>query len=316
MDVSPTAIQDPSIARDNFTKPGVLRVAGHFLKAMRPVQWVKNVFVLAPLVFGLKLSDGAALSRALLAAFAFCLVSSAVYVLNDIVDREQDARHPTKRRRPIASGALPVEAARFGVGILVMLSLALGALLTPALSVVLAAYFALNVAYTWRLKHIAFIDIACIALGFLLRVVAGGLATAVEVSVWLFACTFLLASLLALGKRRHELVAVHKVGGSTRAVLDQYRVEHIDWAMRALAVVTVLSYALYTVSESTVANFGTRSLLGSVPFVLFGIFRFNQLVARHDDAQSPTDTMVRDLPFLANGALFSVFITLVIYLGW
>lgn len=302
-----------------IARPGALLVGRHFLKAMRPVQWVKNVFVLAPLVFGLKLSDGATLARALLAAFAFSLVSSAVYVLNDLADREQDARHPTKRKRPIASGALPLEVAKLGVAALVAASLGLGAVLDLGLVGVLAGYFLLNVAYTLRLKHIAFVDIACISLGFLLRVVAGGIATRIDVSVWLFVCTFLLASLLALGKRRHELVGVHRSpggSGSTRAVLDQYRVEHIDWAMRITAVITVLSYGLYAMSDSTVAHFGTRSLVYSVPFVLFGIFRFNQLVARHDDAQSPTDTMVRDVAFLANGFLFSVYITLVLYLGW
>lgn len=304
------------------TRSGALSVIRHLLKAMRPVQWVKNVFVLAPLVFGLELGSPVSLARAFVAFAAFCLVSSAVYLLNDLMDREQDRRHPTKRHRPIASGALPLELAKLAVGGLVCSSLGIGLALDWRVASVLGSYFLLNVAYTTVLKHIAFVDITCIALGFLFRVLAGGLATRVDVSIWLLACTFMLASLLALGKRRHELIAVGKNGsdkngaGSTRAVLDRYRVEHIDLAMRVLALVTVASYTLYTLSDSTWQHFHTRSLVWSVPFVVFGLFRFNHLMGRHDDAQSPTDTMVRDTPFLVNVGLWGAFVTAVIYFGW
>lgn len=299
-----------------IASPSTFGLMRHFLKAMRPVQWVKNVFVLAPLVFGLELDSLASGTRAGVAFALFCLVSSAVYLLNDISDREADARHPTKCRRPIASGALPVDTARIGVGVLVALSLAGGLVLDWRVSTVLGGYFLLNVAYTARLKNIAYVDIACIALGFLLRVLAGGLATGVTVSVWLLACTFLLASLLALGKRRHELLAVQSKGPeNTRAVLEYYRVHHIDWVIWGLAVVTVLSYTLYTMSESTRVHFGTNRLVWSVPFVLFGIIRFAQLMQRHDDAQSPTDTMVRDAPFLVNVLAWAVFVTTIIYAG-
>jgi len=284
---------------------------------MRPVQWVKNVFVLAPLVFGLELGSPVSFARALVAFAAFCLVSSAVYLLNDLMDRELDRRHPTKRHRPIASGTLPLDLAKLSVGALVSLSLGIGVALDWRVACVLGSYFLLNVAYTTVLKHVAFVDITCIALGFLFRVLAGGLATGVDVSIWLLACTFMLASLLALGKRRHELIAVTKSGaGMTRAVLDRYRVEHIDLAMRVLALVTVASYTLYTLSDSTWDHFHTRSLVWSVPFVIFGLFRFNHLMGRHDDAQSPTDTMVRDAAFLVNVGLWGAFVTTVIYFGW
>lgn len=293
-------------------------VLRHFVKAMRPVQWVKNVFVLAPLVFGLRLFDGLSLALAGLTFVLFSLISSAVYLLNDLSDREADARHPTKRFRPIASGALPADIARFGMVALLVGGLCGAMLFDWRVALVLTGYFAMNVAYTSQLKHYAFVDIGCIALGFLLRVLAGGLAIEVPVSGWLLACTFLLASLLALGKRHHELRAVVETGktAGTRKVLERYRVSHIEGVMRVLAVVTVCSYAAYTLSASTIANFGTSSLIWSVPFVAVGLLRYSQLVGRHTEAQSPTDTMVRDLPFLLNIGLYSVFITAVIYFQW
>ena len=297
---------------------GALFVTRHFVRAMRPVQWVKNVFVFAPLVFGMQLTHGSiALAASITFAF-FCLISSAVYFVNDLVDRELDARHPTKRFRPIASGALPAEVARAGAGLLCFGALAGAALLDWRVSVVLGAYFLLNVAYSLRLKQWPYIDITCIALGFLMRVAAGGLATNIPVSGWLLLCTFLLASLLGLGKRKHELLAVHRDGPqeSTRSVLEHYRVAHIDWVMAGLAVVTVLSYTAYTLAPSTIAWFQTGSLVWSVPFVVFGLFRFYVLVGDHSEAQSPTDTMVRDLPFLLNMGGWFLFITAALYFQW
>lgn len=285
---------------------------------MRPVQWVKNVFVFAPLVFGMQLANPSSLGLATVAFVLFCLISSAVYLLNDILDRHADARHPTKRFRPIACGALPVDVARMATGALALIAIVGGVALEWRVAVVLLGYFVLNVAYSVRLKRLPFVDITCIALGFLLRLLAGGLAIMVPVSVWLLMCTFLLASLLALGKRKHELMAVHKNGRteSTRAVLELYRVAHIEWVMRGLALVTVACYAAYTVAASTIAHFETSSLVYSVPFVLFGLWRFNQLVGDHAEAQSPTDTMVRDVPFLLNVGGWAVFVTALIYFQW
>ncbi len=287
------------------------------LRASRPVQWVKNVFVFAPLIFGLRLLDPVSVERAALVFAFFCLVSSAVYLLNDLVDREADARHPTKCRRPIASGRLPVPTARVGMIGALLLGVSLGAALDWRVGVVLLGYFGLNVAYSLELKRHAFIDIACIALGFLLRVVAGGLAISVPVSAWLFVCTFLLASLLALGKRRHELVTVLQNGktAGTREVLERYRREHIDLVLRMLAIVTVVSYTAYTVSPLTVAHFHTRALVFSVPFVALGLWRFFHLVGAHAEAQSPTDTMVRDVPFLMNIGAYVATVTVIIYYG-
>jgi len=284
---------------------------------MRPVQWVKNVFVLAPLVFGLQLGELSSVLRATAAFLAFCFVASAVYLLNDLIDRADDARHPTKKFRPIASGALTKRYAQFSMAGLILVSLSIGAALHWSVLVILGAYLLNNVAYTLRLKHLAYADISCIALGFLLRVLAGGFAIEVQASSWLLACTFLLASLLALGKRRHELVVVLQQGAfqGTRAVLRTYRLTHIDWAMRSLAAITSISYTLYTLSDHTIAQFNTDRLVYSVPFVLFGLWRFNGIVRKDDNAQSPTDSMVRDLPFILNVILWGIFVTITIYLG-
>ena len=267
--------------------------------------------------FGLRLSDVESVCLAFAAFIAFCFVASAVYLLNDLVDREADARHPTKRYRPIASGVLPIRTAQLGLVSLVSTSLGIGLALDWSVMAVLGIYFVNNIAYTLRLKKLAYVDIGCIALGFLLRVLAGALAIGVEPSNWLLACTFLLASLLALGKRRHELVVVMQKGqlAGTRTVLQRYRVHHIDWAMRILAGVTVLSYALYTTSESIVAQFQTDKLVYSVPFVLVGLWRFNAIVSNDDHAQSPTDSMVHDRVFLLNVALWGFFVIATIYLG-
>jgi 4-hydroxybenzoate polyprenyltransferase len=203
------------------------------------------------------------------------------------------------------------------MGGLIIASLTIGMLLHWSVAIVLSAYLLNNVAYTLHLKHLAYIDIACIALGFLLRVLAGGMAIAVQASSWLLVCTFLLASLLALGKRRHELVVVLHQGEcqGTRAVLRKYKLHHIDWAMRLLAAVTVVSYALYTLSPNTIAQFNTDQLVYSIPFVLAGLWRFNAIVRKDDNAQSPTDSMVRDLPFILNVLLWGIFVTVTIYLG-
>jgi 4-hydroxybenzoate polyprenyltransferase len=294
---------------------GFFSVIREFIRSIRPVQWVKNVFVFAPLVFGMKLMDANALALSFLTFVLFCAVSGAVYLLNDLSDRERDARHPIKQHRPIASGALPIEVARLGVGLLFGLGCGLAFLVNTGLAVVLTAYFVLNVAYSMQLKHFAYLDITCIAAGFLLRVLAGGLAIDVPVSRWLLACTFLLASLLALGKRAHELLAVAKNGNdaSTRDVLSRYRVQHVDRVLKILAFITLASYVSYTVSHATVSHFGSHALVYTTPFVAFGLWRFFTLVSVHAEAQSPTDTMIRDLPFVLNVTLWSILVTAIIY---
>lgn len=283
------------------------------LKAARPHQWVKNAFVAAPLVFSLRIYDLAAALRALGAVASFCVLSSAVYLLNDIVDVEKDRAHPVKRRRPIAAGTLPLPAARAGTAAFTVAALLVAFLLSPALAVVAACYFGLNLAYTFWLKRVPFLDVGCISLGFLLRVTAGATAISVPASPWLLVCTLLLSSLLGFGKRAHELRLLEDGVGKSREVLERYHPGVLRILMAALALATVVTYGAYTQSEHAVGLFQTRGLALTVPFVVFGIVRFYGLTFSRTDADSPTDSMLRDRPFLANLLLYVAAVALILY---
>jgi decaprenyl-phosphate phosphoribosyltransferase len=283
---------------------------------MRPRQWVKNLFVAAPLVFSKNLTDPGMAARAGLAVLAFCLLSGAVYAFNDVRDAEADRRHPSKRRRPIASGALGETSALVAAAVLAGAALAACAGLSWMLLIVAAGYLANNLAYSLALKKVAFLDVTLIAVGFLLRVMAGGLAIDVPVSPWLLACTGLLASLLGFGKRAHELLQAEAASvdaRTTRASLAGYRVRHLRWAMSLLAVATSAAYALYTQDHHTVSFFGTRALVFTLPFCLLGIARFVQLALWRGGDDSPTDAILRDPAFLVNLAGWAATVVAIIY---
>lgn len=289
------------------------RTGLEILRTMRPHQWVKNLFVLTPLIFG---GQATHVDRVLLAALAFglfCALSGAVYLLNDIIDREKDRQHPLKQHRPIPAGRLPVTTAWAAFGVIVLGSLAGALAVNLALFGTAAGYLALNVAYSLVLKHIVFVDVVSIALGFLLRILAGAAAVDVPISVWLVLCTFLLALFLGLGKRKHELVVFGDDEVRRRRVIESYRMPHLDMALNVVAAVTTLVYVLYTISERTVRVFGTHNLVLTLPFVVFGIVRFLQILADHRDEESPTDYIIKDIPFVTNLALWGVTVTLVIY---
>jgi decaprenyl-phosphate phosphoribosyltransferase len=283
------------------------------LKAARPHQWVKNLFVAAPLVFARRMYDADAVGRSLLAVLCFCLLSSAVYLINDIVDVEKDRAHPLKRFRPIASGAIGVGTARVAAGVAAVGSLVIGAWLSLSFAAVGAGYLLLNLAYSFGLKRVAFLDVACISLGFLLRVLGGALAIPVEASGWLLVCTLLLAALLGFGKRAHELRVAGERGGVQRDVLEAYHPKVLDALLHVLAALTVLTYAAYTQSPHALDFFGTRSLMFTVPFVGFGIYRFLRITGRKADAESPTESMLKDRLFLLNLLLYAITIVFIIY---
>jgi 4-hydroxybenzoate polyprenyltransferase len=294
-------------------RPGSL--IGPAIRALRPKQWVKNVFVFAPLLFAGHLFDGALVLRALGAFGLFTAIAGAAYVFNDLFDIQKDRLHPFKRLRPIASGALPLPSARVLAALLgvggVLASFTLG----WPFALCALAYFALNLGYTLLLKHYPFVDVICIAAGFLLRVMAGSFAVDVPMSRWLLICTFLLALFLALGKRKHEYVTLHLNGnGNARKVMERYRLSHLTRALWVVGAATVVSYALYTVSPETTAKFGTPYLSATLPFIAFGIWRFGKLVSL-DDAESPTEEMLRDFPFVVNALLWVAAVTAVIYLS-
>jgi len=280
---------------------------------MRPAQWAKNLFVLAPLVFGdLLLNERAAL-RALLALLAFCCASSAVYLINDLRDREEDRRHPLKCRRPLAAGTLGVPAAVTAVIALIAAALALAVWLGLPFSAILGAYLLLNVLYTLWFKHMVILDVMSISLGFVLRVEAGAQATGVEVSRWLFLCTTFLALFLAFSKRRHEITLLAGAASGQRPVLDHYSPAFLDQMINVVTASSVVAYALYAVSPETVQKYHTQDLVYTIPLVLYGIFRYLYLMYQRPGERNPTEAILRDPPFLINILLWGLAVLWIVY---
>jgi len=286
-----------------------------WLKLLRPSHWVKNLFVLAPALFAQQLFEPGVLLQALSAFGLFCLLSSSVYVFNDVFDRERDRAHPLKANRPVAAGAISVPRALVASTMLVVAGLAGACALRVAFAGVGAGYVVLNLLYSRWLKRVAYLDVAAIASGFVLRVVGGALAIDVKFSIWLVVCTFCLACLLALGKRRHELDGLKRQGTEARPALSGYSRVSLRRAEWLLAGVTLISYLLYSVAPGTVAKFGTYGLVLTLPFPVAGILRYLKLVdiKRH---RTPTEALVTDaLSWLILG-LWVAAVILVLYPGW
>jgi 4-hydroxybenzoate polyprenyltransferase len=273
---------------------------------LRPWQWAKNLLVLAPLLFSQNLFTSVAVVQALTAFALFCLVSSSVYLLNDIKDRKQDRLHPQKRHRPLASGKLGVGVALGMMVALLLGALAGGAVLNETFAIILFGYWFTNLLYSIWLKHQVILDVFAIASGFVLRVVGGGVAIQVEISHWLLLCTTLLALFLGFSKRRHELVLLGEEAAGHRQVLVEYSPRFLDMMIGIVTASTVMSYALYTVSEETVSKFHTRGLLLTLPFVLYGIFRYLYLVYHKDQGGDPTQNLVTDRPTVINLCLWAL----------
>ncbi len=266
----------------------------YYLSALRPYQWVKNGFVLLPLVFGEKLVDPAALKHVLVAFLAFCAAASGVYMINDIADLEADKLHPVKKLRPLAQGHIaPAQALGLAL-ILLITALAAGFALNFSLGICLAAYIAGNFLYSHFLKHLVIVDVMAIGLFFLLRVVAGAVVIPVVISDWLLICSGVLALFLGFNKRRHELLTIGQKAGGHRRVLEKYSIYFIDQMVAVLTASTVIFYTLYTVDAGTVANFGTNGLLFTVPFVYYGIFRYLYLVHKRRLGGDPARIILKD----------------------
>lgn len=287
------------------------------IKTIRPHQWVKNVFVAAPLVFSKHLTDPAFMVRTALAVLAFSLVSGAVYCFNDINDVEADRAHPKKQHRPIAAGALSERSALIAAALLALIAFGISIALSWKLAVVLAVYAVQNVAYSLKLKHVAFVDVGLIAFGFILRVLAGAFAIGVPPSEWLLACTALLATFLGFGKRAHELAWTERSGGTTttRAALAGYSLPTVRIAMYVLAVATIGVYIAYTLDPHVIDMFHTNQLVYSAPFVAVAMVRFLWLALWRPRDESPTEAMLKDPLFLVDLAAAVATILYVIYGG-
>jgi 4-hydroxybenzoate polyprenyltransferase len=287
--------------------------AASLFVSLRPDQWTKNLFVFAALIFAVKLLDPAATAKAAAAFLIFCALSGAVYLINDVADREQDRQHPVKRMRPIAAGDVSPGAALVTAVVLSAIALAASFALRPAFGVVAAAYLALFVVYTRWLKHTVVLDVMTIAIGFVLRAVAGGLVISVHISNWLLVCTMLGALFLGLAKRRHEITLLAAGAKGHRRILEEYDPYLLDQMIGVVAAATMVAYIIYCASPETHAYFGTEWMVLTTPFPIYGLFRYLYLVHRKAGGGNPSDMLLEDRPLLACVLLWGITSIVIIY---
>jgi 4-hydroxybenzoate polyprenyltransferase len=292
------------------------------VRSLRIYQWTKNLVLFAGPVFTLKILEPAYATPAVLGFFAFSLATSGVYVLNDVIDVERDRLHPTKRTRPVASGRLPVRTALLVAIALLAVGLAGCFALGPRFGVSAAAYVVLTMTYSLTLKNVVLLDVVAIAVGFVVRATAGvellrdriGSPEAVELSPWLLVCAFFLALFLAIGKRRHELSVLEGEASRHRAALGRYTERLLDQLVAVVTSATVLAYSIYTIAPDTVAKFHGRPLFLTIPFVLYGIFRYLYLMYAEEKGGNPSEHLLTDRATLINVILWCLVVLLI--LAW
>jgi 4-hydroxybenzoate polyprenyltransferase len=284
-----------------------------YITLLRPYQWVKNVLVFSGLIFSTSLfkMDGVPLSIA--AFFIFCFASSCVYILNDICDYKNDKAHPVKKNRPIASGKVPKSTAIILLAILFPTVLIAAWFLSMQFFIIVAVYLLFNIAYSLGLKKVVLLDVMIVAFGFLLRAVAGCVVINVQVTPWLFICTLCLALTLSFGKRRNELNVLHDDAGKHRSTLEFYNVKLLDVILTICCATTIATYSLYTMAQETVIRFGTQKLIITLPFVMYGVFRYLYLIYVKNKGGDPTLLLVKDLPTMVNAALWLLSVIYVVY---
>jgi 4-hydroxybenzoate polyprenyltransferase len=285
------------------------------LQLFRVRQWTKNLILFAGVLFAQEFTHLDQLLRSAVGFAVFCLLSSAVYIINDLADLEQDRTHPQKRNRPLASGRFSTSAARGLALVLGIVGFVLAFGLRLEFGLLAAAYVVLNLLYSWRLKAVVLLDILIIALGFVLRAVAGveALSPVPEISTWLLVCTFFLALFLAVAKRRHERTLLMEGAQSHRKTLAEYPPALLDQFIAIVTAATILGYTLYTVSPQTVEKLGTHRLVYTVPFVVYGVFRYLYLVFQKGEGGSPSEILLSDGPLLVNILLWVGMVLVMLY---
>ena len=282
-------------------------------ESLRPKQWTKNLFIFAGILFSQNLFNFHLLLKTTFAFLIFCLLSGSGYILNDLTDLEQDRRHPIKSHRPLASGKLKASYAIVALIIFIPFSLVMSYFLSPSFSLVVLAYFLLQLAYSFSLKNIVILDVFTIACGFVFRVVAGAVVINVEISSWLLICTIFLSLFLGLIKRRHELIMLEDRAKEHRKVLEKYNPYLLDQMISVVTAATILAYALYTMSEETIGRFGNENLIFTIPFVLYGIFRYLYLIYQRRAVGNPEDILVTDKPLLIDILLWVITVGIIVY---
>jgi len=294
-------------------RPRTSSLPAFLFVSLRPEQWTKNLLVFAGLLFGGRLLDPEAIALSCATFAIFCALSGAVYLFNDVADREADKQHPLKRLRPIAAGYVSVPAALITAGFLGVGAIQAALLINGPLGLASGAYLTLLLMYSAGLKNIVIIDVLTIAAGFVLRAVAGALAVAVPISQWLLVCTTLLALFLALAKRRHELTLLGEGAIGHRPILQEYSPYLLDQMVAVVTASTLIAYSVYATSADTAARLGTTRLGLTIPFVLYGIFRYLYLVHQKRGGGSPAAMLLTDRPLLACVALWAVSVALILY---
>ena len=287
----------------------------NLIKLSRPKQWIKNFFVFAPLLFSRHVFDLAFLIPALEAFFIFCIASSSVYIINDILDAESDRAHPKKKYRPIASGEISVKTAIVFLILLAVIITAGAFIMRPVFTFVIVIYILTNLLYSLKVKSIVLLDVFFISLGFMLRVLGGAAAISVPISSWMVLTAIFISLFLAISKRRGELSQVVNSDNieKQRKVLKEYSIQFADQLNTIAAAGTIISYALYTVSDRTVAMFGTEKLIYTTPFVIYGIFRYMYLMHKKNMGESPTSIVTKDVPIMIDVLAWLFFSLIIIY---
>jgi 4-hydroxybenzoate polyprenyltransferase len=313
-DSSPVSadVPSPAVLAGTETGGSARGSVRDWVRVLRPRQWIKNAFVVAPILFSGRALDPAAQRASLLAFLCFCLVASGVYALNDVADRKADRAHPVKRHRPVASGRVGLGAAVAAGALLLAAGLAGAWLMEPDVGLAISAYVLINVLYTLWLKHVVIVDVFCIASFFVIRLLTGAAAIDVGPSVWLLLCGGLLSLFLGFAKRRHEITLLGEGSREHRAVLSEYSVALLDQISVVLLAVTIVSYVMYTLTSRTAELVGSEALAYSTVFVLYGVLRYLYL-AHRGDGGDPSDTLLRDGPLLAAVALWCAYCAYVVY---
>jgi 4-hydroxybenzoate polyprenyltransferase len=283
------------------------------IRLLRPRHWIKNIFIFAPLVFSLNLFEPTHLERSLICFAAFSFASSFSYILNDIMDRDKDRRHPQKRKRPIASGSVSIRAALFLASIALLCSIALSLFLNIPVLIIVSTYIILNVLYSLVLKNIVIIDVLTIALGFILRVGAGSYAIDVMLSNWILLAMLFISMFLGFGKRRNELY--QGLGTKQRSVLMDYSAQLLDYMIVISVSLSVMTYSLYVVDPETVKRLNTNRLVYTIPFVVYFIFKYLYLIYKKKEGSDPAELVTRDTGIIVTAVLYAVTVIVLLYLG-
>ncbi|HTK82070.1 MAG TPA: decaprenyl-phosphate phosphoribosyltransferase [Bacteroidota bacterium] len=285
----------------------------YIVASMRPQQWIKNLFLFAALVFSGNLFNSGDILLVVSGFLIFSCTASGIYLFNDVADIEKDKLHPTKSLRPLPSGKLSTATATLASTFLIAFGVVAAFFLTISFGITVLLYAVLNVLYSLKLKDVVILDVMTISAGFVLRVIGGALLINVPTSEWLIICTILLSLFLGFSKRRHEIMVLEGDANSHRAVLEHYSLYFLDQMIGIVTASTVMSYALYTISEETVRKFGTAHLIYTVPFVLYGIFRYLYLVHKKEEGGNPTKLALTDRPLLINIILWIIVASYIIY---